>query len=413
MDGRIKTLESENATLVKDLGKKTRLVDSLRSRLIRKNRSLNSTGGSSDAPGNSDNVGQDENDKQLLDELKTMVIRGDVRWEKVAGMEQVKGVIKTARRIVCATSSLGWKNASPSIFVPFTYQAVIMPVRFPTMFQNRQEPYKRILLFGPPGTGKTYIANAVATEANCTFFSIRASSIGSKWKGEAERKVKFLFDLARQETRSVIFIDEIDALCGKRGGSIDCSDRKVLTEFLTQMDGVGGGQGNLVVLAATNTPWDLDDAVLDRFKKRIYVPLPDDESRLNMFKVHMGNTPSLLGEQDYKKLALSTEGASARDISALVEDASTQDIVDAMQSNFFRRQGELYEAVTCCSNCTKTSTPCSRCGARKLTVDDVPDDKLRRREVSMKDFEKNLRAYGNLSNNALESYGNWAAKYGA
>ncbi|KAL7550286.1 hypothetical protein ACHAWF_013529 [Thalassiosira exigua] len=352
-----------------------------------------------------------KSDRQLRDhlrnELSALITKGDVAWDQVAGMEEPKRVLKTA---------------------------VIRPAKFPDMFKNRKEPYKMILLFGPPGTGKSYIAQAVATEADCTFFSIKASSIGSMWKGESEQKVKLLFDLAREKTRAVIFIDEIDAICGKRefcvsksraavssvcsqplfnlfvsgDGSIEDSDRKVLAEFLIQTEGVDGNSGNVFVLAATNTPKDLDKSLVSRFKKCIYVPPPNEGARLAMLKVHIGGIPHTLVEEDFKKLARSTEGASARDIGALVEEASNQQL----DSNYFLLQGGKYEPVACCSNCTKTPSPCSQCGARKMTWEDVPYNQMKEREVSMKDFEKNLKpSYRKYSEDSLKMYRDWAAKH--
>jgi vacuolar protein-sorting-associated protein 4 len=206
----------------------------------------------------------------------------NVKWDDVAGLEGAKEALK---------------------------EAVILPYRFPQLFTGKRKPWKGILLYGPPGTGKSYLAKAVATEADATFFSVSSSDLVSKWQGESERLVRNLFDMAREKKPSIVFIDEIDSLCGARGeGSESESSRRIKTEFLVQMQGVGKNSDGLLVLAATNTPWEIDPAMRRRFEKRIYIPLPEPHARETMFKIHIGDTPNSLTPGDFGELAARTEG---------------------------------------------------------------------------------------------------------
>lgn len=153
------------------------------------------------------------------------------------------------------------------------------------------------------------MAKAVATEANnSTFFSVSSSDLVSKWLGESEKLVKNLFELARTHKPSIIFIDEIDSLCSSRSDNESESARRIKTEFLVQMQGVGNDTEGILVLGATNIPWVLDAAIRRRFEKRIYIPLPEEPARLTMFKLHLGNTPTQLTEENLKELAKRTDG---------------------------------------------------------------------------------------------------------
>eukprot|EP01097_Dermamoeba_algensis_P010664 TRINITY_DN795_c0_g1_i1.p1 TRINITY_DN795_c0_g1~~TRINITY_DN795_c0_g1_i1.p1 ORF type:complete len:348 (-),score=46.01 TRINITY_DN795_c0_g1_i1:886-1929(-) len=233
--------------------------------------------------GDEENVEVDPEKTRLRGALETQILREkpNVKWSDVAGLHQAKEALK---------------------------EAVIFPLHFPHLFGGGRRPWRGILLYGPPGTGKSYLAKAVATEANSTFFSISSSDLVSKWQGESERLVRSLFELARDSKPAIIFIDEIDSLCSTRSDSESESARRIKTEFLVQMDGIGKDADGILVLAATNTPWTLDAAIRRRCEKRIYIPLPDAAARFLMFRIHINSITHNITDAQFKKLAEMTDG---------------------------------------------------------------------------------------------------------
>lgn len=178
------------------------------------------------------------------------------------------------------------------------------------------------------------------------------------------RLVKNLFAMAREAKPSIIFIDEVDSLCGTRGEGESEASRRIKTEFLVQMDGVGNGEGGVLVLGATNIPWQLDLAIKRRFEKRIYIPLPELEARKRMFELQVGSTPCMLGQKEYRDLANKTEGYTGSDISVLVRDALMQPVRKVLSATHFKKvmapvkakdgeaqpeQGIMKEYLTPCS----------------------------------------------------------------
>jgi vacuolar protein-sorting-associated protein 4 len=152
----------------------------------------------------------DEENKKLEDALSSAIVteKPNVHWDDVSGLEMAKEGLK---------------------------EAVILPIRFPQLFDETRQPWRGILLYGPPGTGKSYLAKACATECEGTFFSVSSSDLVSKWMGESERLVKQLFKMARDKKPSIVFIDEVDSLCGSRSEGENDSTRRIKTEFLVQM----------------------------------------------------------------------------------------------------------------------------------------------------------------------------------
>ncbi|KAH0996829.1 hypothetical protein GBA52_020693 [Prunus armeniaca] len=260
--------------------------------------------------------GEDPEQAKLRAGLNSAIIREkpNVKWNDVAGLESAKQALQ---------------------------EAVILPVKFPQFFTGKRRPWRAFLLYGPPGTGKSYLAKAVATEADSTFFSISSSDLVSKWMGESEKLVSNLFQMARDSAPSIIFIDEIDSLCGTRGeGNESEASRRIKTELLVQMQGVGTNDQKVLVLAATNTPYALDQAIRRRFDKRIYIPLPDLKARQHMFKVHLGDTPNNLSESDFESLARKTEGFSGSDVAVCVKDVLFEPVRKTQDAMFFFKSAD-------------------------------------------------------------------------
>ncbi|KAI9217350.1 P-loop containing nucleoside triphosphate hydrolase protein [Blastocladiella britannica] len=219
-------------------------------------------------------------------------------------------------------------------------EAVVFPMRYPELFHPPAliSPWRGILLYGPPGTGKTLLAKAVATECNTTFFHVSASSLVSKWRGDSEKLVRVLFELAKHHAPSTIFVDEIESIMSHRGSEGGSSEhegsRRMKTELLVQLDGMvqaAGGDNKekpVFFLAATNMPWELDYALLRRLEKRILVNLPDPAAREQILRAALPqNISDAFGnvlvdpDLDYTALAGATDGWSGSDLKTLAKES--------------------------------------------------------------------------------------------
>jgi len=189
-----------------------------------------------------------------------------------------------------------------------------------------------VLLYGPPGTGKTLIAKAVAGEIDATMFVVSPAQIMSKWVGEAEQNVKKLFDAAKSEARSIIFIDEIEAMVPRRRDSHSTVMTRVVPQILQELEGFDRKSGrSLLFMGATNEPWALDPAVMrpGRFDAKIYVPLPDEPARFRLLEIYLSKRP-LADDISLSDIARELEGFSGADIKSIAERAATIPFLSAV-----------------------------------------------------------------------------------
>jgi len=202
-------------------------------------------------------------------------------------------------------------------------ELVELPLKHPEIFRRLGiEPPKGILLYGPPGVGKTLLAKAIANEANAHFIAINGPEIMSKFYGESEQRLREIFEEAQKNAPAIIFIDEIDAIAPKRDEVMGEVERRVVAQLLTLMDGLKG-RGDVIVIGATNRPHAVDPALRrpGRFDREIEIPLPDKQGRFEILTIHTRNMP-LAEDVDLRKIAEITHGYTGADLAALVKEAA-------------------------------------------------------------------------------------------
>jgi len=267
---------------------------------------------------------EDFEDQEDIAKRFILAEKPDIKFSDIAGLEEVKENIK---------------------------KAIVYPFKHPEEYKYfGVKPGGGILLYGPPGCGKTMLAAASASECDAVFINLKISDIKDKYVGESEKKIKEVFNLARQHERAIIFFDEIDALAGERSGSKEGHERSLVNELLAQMDGMEtkGVEKRYLVLAATNLPWDVDIALrrAGRFDTTVFIPQPDFEARKKIFEMSLKDKPTSV---DLSKLSKMTDGFASAEI------------VDI---------------------CNK---------AAEIPLMEVIDKKKPRRDITLKDFEKVIR----------------------
>lgn len=251
-------------------------------------------------------------DEHLLERIKKEILETqmEIAWDDIVGLDNVKKAIN---------------------------EIVLWPMMRPDIFTGLRGPPKGLLLFGPPGTGKTMIGKCIASQCKATFFAISASSLTSKWVGEGEKMVRALFHLARKMQPSVIFIDEIDSLLSQRSDNENEGSRRIKTEFLVQFDGAGvNDTDRILIIGATNRPQEIDEAARRRLVKRIYVPLPEFDSRKLMTQQLLKNYPNNVEEDGYNEIAELTEGYSGSDMFNLCREATLEPLREIIDINNFK-----------------------------------------------------------------------------
>ncbi|KAK7316058.1 hypothetical protein VNO77_34727 [Canavalia gladiata] len=294
---------------------------------------------------------------RLIEHVSNEIMDKDpnVRWDDIAGLEHAKK---------CVT------------------EMVIWPLLRPDIFKGCRSPGRGLLLFGPPGTGKTMIGKAIAGEAKATFFYISASSLTSKWIGEGEKLVRALFGVASCRQPAVIFVDEIDSLLSQRKSDGEHeSSRRLKTQFLIEMEGFDSGSEQILLIGATNRPQELDEAARRRLTKRLYIPLPSSEARAWIVRKLLEKDGLFkLSYEEIDIICNLTEGYSGSDMKNLVKDASMGPLRDAL------RQGI---EIT------------------MLKKEDM-------RSVTLQDFENALQEVRpSVSPNELGTYDQWNKQFGS
>lgn len=250
------------------------------------------------------------------------------------------------------------------------------------------KPWKGILLFGPPGTGKTMLASACAGSLDATMFNVKGDKITSKYFGESSKLLSAVYGVAREKVPSIVFMDEIDGLAVNRSGDASEASKRVLSTLLTEMDGFEDKKSDilLLTLSATNAPWDLDDAILSRFTRRIYVPLPDEKATSTILKIHIEDVGANCNLNDVARECVK-KNYSGRDLSTVCQQA-----IHVMVNDMNPKLHEL----------------------ASLPFEELKKRKLKTRPLTSNDFDEAMNKINSpVNDKTLRKYEAWKEEYGA
>jgi len=275
---------------------------------------------------------------EIRKELKAP--RGEISAEKGEISAAIQDAIITERPTIQWDDVADLQSAKQAL-----REAIILPLLRPDLFKGARKPWKGVLLFGPPGCGKTLLAKAVASECDATFFNVSAATLVSKWLGESEKLVRELFKFSKEKQPSIVFFDEVDAIATVRGRTEHDAIRRVKLQLMQEMQGLMSDSEQIVVIGTTNIPWHIDPAFRRRFEKRILVPLPEKEAREQIFIIHTRDV-ELDESVTFNLLAEITEGFSGADIEIVCREAIMNPVREMDKSGLLKDKEAKIRPVT-------------------------------------------------------------------
>ena len=320
------------------------------------------------------NIREEAEIAEYKDKIFNTIIgeKKDAKWSDVVGLDEAKQVLN---------------------------ETVVLQIKLKHAFSRSSSPCYSVLLYGPEGAGKSFLAKALASAASTsTFFNVSSSDLVSERAGESERIIRALFCIARRNAPAIIFIDGIESLLSEQS-EYDSSSRRIKAEFLNQMNGVDRSMEGVILIAATNSPWALHQEVRCRFEKKIYIPIPKREVRRAMIDAKLKKIYNNLTEDQIDQVAKITEGYTSADFDILIREASTHAIGKLQYAEYFREyEGQLYPCMA------------NDAGAKKMNIMDrnFPADKVAAPPVTFADIKESTRRIHPLvSSRDISRYEEW------
>ena len=295
---------------------------------------------------------------EFRSQIESLISKSNVTWKDIGGLEKVK-------QLMMETIVISGLKKPDSI-----------------------KPWKGILLFGPPGTGKTLLAAAAAGSLNATFINVEAGKVLSKYFGESSKLISTLYDVAKEKAPTIIFIDEFDALSLSREAEISEASRRMLSSLLSALDGLQDKKSKnfVLTLAATNTPWNLDQAVLSRFPRRINVSLPDEKACQEIIKIHM---------KDLDITKINLPQIAEKCVENMYSGRDLSNLCQLSMWNMIREENKNLSQLA------------------SLSYDELVKKSLNIRSLEMSDFDDAFKSVKTpLSKTSMEKYEQWNREYG-